>query len=105
MDLRDYFTDFQITDREIRLHELAKQYHMQCEAYDVQVCTGPTTKDGIMPATPKELAMINKNAYKVLQEIRNIAQQEGFTIAELGRAISRYTPEPEGNWTRTHYQP
>lgn len=65
------------------LEELVRQYHERCEAYDRTVCTGPTGRDGVMPATPHERALINLNAQRVRQEIleRNNIGPAAFSAA------------------------
>jgi hypothetical protein len=82
--------EWQPTERDQRLHELATQYHTECEAYDRKVCTGPVTKDGIMPATNDERARINRNALAVQKRILSEAEREGFTWRELADAIGKW---------------
>jgi hypothetical protein len=73
-----------------RLFSLARAYHERTEAYDRTVCTGPIGRDGILPATPREMGLINRNASIVMREILNEGQMLGFTLAELRRAIAHY---------------
>jgi hypothetical protein len=73
-----------------RLFALARAYHERTEAYDRTVCTGPIGRDGIMPATPRERGLINRNAGIVMREILHEGQMLGFTLAELRHAIARY---------------
>lgn len=78
------------TERDNRLHELATRYHTECEAYDQTVCTGPMGQDGIMPANPHEMALINRNAYAVRKRLTEEAACEGIGREELSLAISKW---------------
>lgn len=88
--MNEYMSEWQPTERDKRLHELATRYHTKCEAYDRTVCTGPTGKDGIMPATYREMALINQNAHAVRKQIEEEAAREGIGREELARAISKW---------------
>ena len=89
--MNEYLNEWQPDPRAMRLQEMAEQYHTECEAYDRTVCTGPVTKDGIMPATHDECALINRNALTVLQRILAAAEREGFSWRELADAIVKCT--------------
>lgn len=78
------------TERDNNLHELATRYHTECESYDRTVCTGPMGRDGIMPATPREIGLINRNANAVLKRLMEEAARKGFGREELARAISKW---------------
>lgn len=52
------------------LQSLAEEYYTRCEAFDLQVCSGPLTYDGIMPGNAQELIIINRHARDVLTEIK-----------------------------------
>ena len=69
--------------------ELAAEDHARCEAYDLAVCTGPMTKDGIQPANARELGLIGRNARAVFVDVKLKALDKGVTVEELRRAISR----------------
>lgn len=76
------------SDREIQMSQLAERYVREAEQYDQTVCTGPIGRDGIMPATPRELSLINKNARELFRRLCG----EIFPAAvpaELQRAISK----------------
>lgn len=88
--MNDLTQEFTHSPRDVRLYELAKQYHTTCEAYDRTVCTGPITSDGIMPANFEELAAINRHANGVFADLKAVARGEGFALSELLKAISRY---------------
>jgi hypothetical protein len=83
-----YFGEFPPPDE--RLIALARAYHERTEAYDRTVCTGPIGRDGIMPATPREFGLINRNAALVKNELALEAQRLGFTRAELHREIFHF---------------
>ena len=68
---------------------LAEEYNARCEAYNQKVCTGPTTKDGIQPADVRELGLINRNARAVFADVKIKALDQGVTVEELRRAISK----------------
>jgi len=87
---QEWQQEWQPTERDNRLHEFATHYHTECEAYDQTVCTGPTGKDGIMPATPREMALINRNALAVRKLLMDDAEREGIECKELAKAISNW---------------
>ena len=88
--MNEWLGTFEITERDQKLYELATRYHTETEAYDRTVCTGPVREGSIMPATPHETAMINRNAIAVRKRITFDAEREGFTREELARAISKW---------------
>lgn len=88
--MNEYLNEWQPSERDNRLHELATRYHIECETYDRTVCTGPVGKDGIMPANYREMALINKNAHKVRDRLTEEAAREGIGREELARAISKW---------------
>lgn len=88
--LNDLLGTFEVTERDQKLHELATRYHTECELYDRTVCTGPMREDSIMPATHREMGLINRNARSVRARIEAEATRDGFTREELARAISKW---------------
>jgi len=88
--MNEFECEWQPSERDNRLHELATRYHTECEAYDRTVCTGPVGQDGILPANPRELGMINRNAHAVRKGLEEEAQREGIGREELARAISKW---------------
>jgi len=88
--MNEWQQEWRPTERDNRLHELATRYHTECEAYDRTVCTGSTGQDGIMPATPREMGLINRNAHAVRKSLEEEAQREGIWREELARAISKW---------------
>ena len=79
--------DFKPSESEIRLLAVAQQYVDETETYDRSVCTGPIGRDGIMPATRHEFALVNQNAKKVMNRLCSCNQ--GFTRAQIQRAAAR----------------
>lgn len=88
--LNELLGTFEWTERDMRLHDYATRYHTECELYDRTVCSGPIGLDGIMPATPGEMGLINRNARAVRARIDAEATRDGFTRKELARAISKW---------------
>lgn len=84
---REQLQEWQPTERDNRLHELATRYLTECEAYDLTVCTGPIGYNGILPANPHEMALINRNAHAVKKRLIEEAAREGIDYKELARAI------------------
>lgn len=73
----------------LTLDDLASAYHRECEAFDVLVCSGPMSEDGILPANAQELALVNRNATEVRKRLEKIAAQQ-FSPKQLQRAISTW---------------
>jgi hypothetical protein len=88
--MNEWQQEWQPTERDNRLHELATRYHTECEAYDRTVCTGPLGRDGIMPATPNEMGLINRNAHAVRKSMEKEAARENIGREELARAIGKW---------------
>lgn len=88
--MNEYLNEWQPSERDNRLHELATRYHTECETYDQTVCTGPIGQDGIMPANPHEMAMSCRNAHAVRKRLTEEAAREGIGREELARAISKW---------------
>lgn len=84
--MNEWQQEWQPTERDNRLHELATRYHTECESYDQTVCTG----HGIIPANQREMALINRNARAVRKSLEEEAQREGIGREELSRAISKW---------------
>jgi hypothetical protein len=74
------------------IHALAVEYHERCEAYDRTVCTGPIGRDGIIPVSHQELALVNRNASAVLRDVLQRAAEKGIDLTDMRRAISRSHP-------------
>lgn len=73
------------------LYDLAREYHERCEAYDRTVCTGPIGPGGgILPVTPRESGLINKNAKAILDELLDRAVKQGRARHDVLHAIQRY---------------
>lgn len=86
-----YQSNFEITPRDRKLHEFAKRYHENCEAYDRTVCTGGIGPGGgIMPATSRERMLISRYAREMTNQLESEAADDGISRQELVRAIQRY---------------
>ncbi|MDD0985347.1 MULTISPECIES: hypothetical protein [Pseudomonas] len=83
-----YLCTFRLTPAEAALRQAAERYVSEAEAYDRTVCTGPIGKDGILPATPRERAQINRNANFLLTRIAG-EHAHLFSRSELLREIGR----------------
>ena len=81
---------FERSPKDNKVYELSRQYHEETEAYDRTVCTGPIRSGSILPMSPKELALINRNASIVLRKLRDVAAQHDISQDELLLGIRRY---------------
>jgi hypothetical protein len=82
-----FYGEFSIEAKDRDLVALAEEYYHRTELYDRTVCTGPIGPDGIMPATPAELATINRHADQVRRELVDRALRAGFTAAQFKEAL------------------
>ena len=89
----DFLCTWEITEREIKLFELATQYHAECDRYDSAICTGPIGRDGVMPADAVEFRLINRNAQSV--RARLFAGLE-FSVREINQAIADVSRHSRG---------
>ena len=87
----EFQCDFSLTERDIKLYDYATRYHIECEEYDRTVCTGQIGRDGIMPATPHEMARINRNAQAVRKRILFDAERDGLIPDDVTRAIRTWS--------------
>lgn len=87
--MSDYLQEWAPTEKDRQLHDLAKRYHDETEAYDRTVCTGPIVRGSIQPFRPWEVAAINRNARKVFDRIALEAARHEISRAELWRSIGR----------------
>ena len=86
----DFECEWTPTEKDNKLHELAKRYHDETEAYDRTVCTGPIVRDSIQAANSRELAQINRNARQVFDRIAREAASHDISKAELWHAVGRH---------------
>lgn len=86
----DFECEWTPTEKDNKLHELAKRYHDGTEAYDRTVCTGPIVRDSIQAANSRELAQINRNARQVFDRIAREAASHDISKAELWHAVGRH---------------
>jgi hypothetical protein len=82
-----YQCEVRLSDSEQRLLDLAQQYVTEVETYDRTVCTGPVLRDGIMPATRHEFALVNRNARQTMDRL--CAEHPEFTRKQILRAVAR----------------
>ena len=97
MGMDEYNCDWQQTERDKQLHELATRYHTECETYDRTICTGLVRDGGIMPATSHELILINRNASAVRKKLNEEAVLSRITPEELGFAIRKWRGSAPNN--------
>jgi len=83
-----YLSTFRQTPAEAELRQAAERYVSEAETYDRTVCTCPIGKDGILPATPREFALVNRNAHSLLTRIAG-EHAHLFSRNELLREIGR----------------
>lgn len=85
-----FVADFVLTERDLKLRKLARQYVVESESYDRTVCTGPVRNGEVMPMGHRELYMVNRHASRLLDRI--VADNPGFTRDEIMRASARMSP-------------
>lgn len=78
------------SETEMKLRDLAQEYHDRTEAFDRTVCTGPIWHGGIMPANGQERSLINKHAKEVRDMIYREALKLGFTTKRIREAIAHH---------------
>ncbi|WP_417211978.1 hypothetical protein [Acinetobacter venetianus] len=87
----NYLGKWEVNQTDLRLNTLARKYHEMCEAYDRSVCTGKSEFDQCaMPVDYWERMRVSENARKVLKEICEEAEKEGFTSQQMHNAISNF---------------
>lgn len=80
---------FELSDKDVALHQLAQQYHEECEEYDKTICSGK--RDGVaMPINGQEMAMINKHARSVRERVIAAAGMRDASKREMVQAIQRW---------------
>jgi len=90
-NIDEYLCVFEPSDCDKYLYDLSEEYHRRTEEYDLYVCTGPMGRDGILPANNYQYCLINKNAIKILRELKERAWNEmGIDGKAVQRAISRH---------------
>ena len=87
---QDYLAEFKLTESELTAYQLVEEYYQKCETYDLTVCTGPLTKDGIMPATRHEFGLINAHSLRLWKETKEKAQAQGIGMRLILEAKGRY---------------
>lgn len=87
---KQYEQEWRPTEQERKAAELAERYHRETEAYDRTVCTGPIREGSIIPNNSHEVALVNRNAIKVREQIMQEAAQHGISRQDMAHAISRH---------------
>lgn len=77
------------TEKERRTVELAERYHRETEAYDRTICTGPIRDGSVMPNGSHEMALVNRNAIRVREQIMHAAAQHGISQQDMAHAIQQ----------------
>lgn len=90
MTASEFEQQWQPSERDNRLHDLATRYHTETEAYDWTVCTGPIRDGAIVPGGAHEFVLVNRNAQAVERRLQEEAAQHGISPKELHQAISRW---------------
>ncbi|MDG9889732.1 hypothetical protein [Pseudomonas juntendi] len=85
----NFLCDFTLSDRDIELHEIAARYVHRTEEYDRSVCTGPIRSGEIQPATPYELGLVNRNAYRELDLLCN-THSGRYSRRDIIKAIQQH---------------
>lgn len=81
-----YVGNFDLSERELRILALAKEYHDTCERYDELVCSGRSKYDHCaMPIDAIELRAVNTNSRKVFTSL--CEQNRDIDPKELRKAI------------------
>ena len=75
------------TPEQIRLRELAQEYHDSCEAFDRIVCTGPPCDGAAMPRDGLERQISQRHARQVYDRLKPEAERLGFTTAQWWKAV------------------
>jgi hypothetical protein len=82
------------SDAEIRMRELAEEYHRICDAYDRGVCTGGVADVLMFPATGAEALSINRHALGVRETLWRKVAPLGFSrrawLDAISDAANRY---------------
>lgn len=82
-----YMCEFVRSPAEELLFAVANTYVRDTEAFDRTVCTGPIIRGSVMPASPRERALINRNARSLFDDL--IYKGQGrYTRADLRVAIA-----------------
>ena len=89
--LREYTCNYEPSETQLRLEDIAKEYHDRCDSFDRVACR-MTAPDGEPIVTePGEQALINKNARDVLRQLQE--QNGDITKQAIWEAIKRYEHE------------
>lgn len=87
---KHYEQEWRPTEQERKAADLAARYHRETEAYDRTVCTGQIRDGSVMPIGPHEMALVNRNAIKVREQIMHEAARHDISRQDMAHAISRH---------------
>ena len=80
---------FTPNDSDARLHDIAKQYHHECESYDLSVCGCIDEVTGVaIPENSCQMIDLNNHARRVLDRL--VEENRGLSKRAIRTAISRY---------------
>ena len=86
-----YMGTWEPSEKDNRLHQIAKQYHEETEAYDKTVCSAVNERGIAIPTNSDEQRSINRNALKVRERLVN--QNLDVNSSEIRKAIRTYGAE------------
>jgi hypothetical protein len=82
-------TEFIVSEKQLRLERLAKEYHDEVEAYDLRICSLRSGSGYGKPGDYRELGLINRNAIKVKKRFVD-TYFNGMPNADFNRAIQTH---------------
>ncbi len=71
-----------------------RRYHINTETFDINNCSGPATRDGVMPANGREMEASNRHADAVRRTMRtqygmDMPEWQAMNMAYLRSGMSR----------------
>lgn len=91
----EYLQDFEPTEKDIYLWNLAKKYYLDCERYDRTVCTGRIIDGSVMPASPYQAGLVVANALMVLRECRMLLAGTPYSVQDWNQVKKAYEASPQ----------
>lgn len=76
------------------LWDFAREYYRRTEEYDLTICSGRSGPDGVMPATPDEMRLINRNAIQVRKDLDQQVQRKGYSIEKFSEVMKQLLRRP-----------
>ena len=87
---KNYMQNFEISESDKILMDLAKEYHECCDLYDDRICSGKNQYGESTPRTSAEFQLINTNAQQVRKRVILKGASLGFSREAVSKAISKY---------------